>query len=137
MFKYGRASLQRLASSHPDLQKVMMKVIDRYDVTIVCGHRSELDQKDAYDKGLSQVLFPNSKHNSFPSLAIDVAPYITAEGEIPWSDTEAFAKMAGYIMAVADMEGVSLRWGGDWDGDNRTDDENFRDRPHFELKQPY
>ena len=137
MAKFGKSSASRLESCHPDIQQVMNKVIEHYDCTIVCGHRGKADQDKALADGLSQLPFPKSKHNTFPSLAVDVAPYITADGEIPWQDTEAFAKLAGYILAVADMEGVSLRWGGDWDSDNRTDDEKFRDRPHFEIKQPY
>ena len=36
-------------------------------------------------------------------------------------------------MGVADMLGVSIRWGGDWDKDYDEKDERFRDLPHFEL----
>jgi hypothetical protein len=28
---------------------------------------------------------------------------------------------------------VKLRWGGDWDSDKDTKDQNFNDLPHFEL----
>lgn len=134
---FGKASRERLETCHLDIQNVMNAVIEKYDITIVCGYRNEEDQEKAYRDKLSQVRFPDSKHNTFPSLAVDVAPYITADGEIPWEDGEAFAKMAGYILATADSMGVSLRWGGDWDGDNRTDDEKFRDRPHFEIIQGF
>jgi peptidoglycan L-alanyl-D-glutamate endopeptidase CwlK len=38
------------------------------------------------------------------------------------------------MFAAAAELGVSLRWGGDWDGDGSRRDHSFIDLPHFELK---
>ena len=69
-----------------------------------------------------------SKHNSFPSLAVDVAPY-----PINWSDKERFYFFAGYVKATADQMKIKIRWGGDWDGDTKVRDQTFMDLPHYEL----
>ena len=41
---------------------------------------------------------------------------------------------AGFILGVASQLDISLRFGGDWDGDRKTDDQTFNDLFHFELK---
>jgi len=38
-----------------------------------------------------------------------------------------------YIEAGKIGQSVGLRWGGDWNGDGRSDDERFLDLPHYEL----
>jgi len=45
---------------------------------------------------------------------------------------EHYCLMAGHMMAFAESEGFSLRWGGDWDQDDDLFDNNFDDLPHFE-----
>jgi peptidoglycan L-alanyl-D-glutamate endopeptidase CwlK len=37
------------------------------------------------------------------------------------------------MLMAAVEEGVTIRWGGDWDSDGEYDDEKWRDGPHFEL----
>ena len=99
----------------------LQRVLDRamsyqiMDFTIVCGHRNEAAQNEAYSVGNSTKQWPNSKHNSFPSIAVDVAPW-----PIDWKDNLAFARLSGIIEAAASEEGVALRWGGDWDRDWET-----------------
>lgn len=129
MPKFGRTSRARLETCHPDLQRVFNEVIKTWDCSILCGHRSEADQNAAYSKGASKLKFPKSKHNQYPSIAVDVAPY-----PIDWNDLGRFYMFAGYVHRVAEEMGVSLRYGGDWDGDSRTTDQKFNDLPHFELK---
>jgi len=41
--------------------------------------------------------------------------------------------MAGRICQEADRLGVPIRWGGDWDRDDRTSDNKFNDYVHFEV----
>jgi len=100
------------------------------DFTILEGYRGEEKQNEAFDTGRSQLRYPESKHNTFPCLAVDIAPY-----PIDWQDTERFVLLAGVIKAVAHSLEVSdlIRWGGDWDRDGQMTDETFRDYPHFEL----
>lgn len=129
---FSQTSLDRLASCHPDLQKVMFRAIESTDFMVLCGHRGESDQTQAVRDGRSKVPWPKSKHNTMPSVAVDVAPY-----PIDWSDRERFAYLAGVIQAAADIMGIKIRWGNDWDGDGqmvpRDPDERLSDMPHFEL----
>ena len=48
---------------HEDLQKIFKYVIAFFDHTIICGHRTEEKQNQAYKKGYSKLKYPNSKHN--------------------------------------------------------------------------
>jgi len=136
---FSKTSKGRLATCHPDLQLIFNTAIKTVDCSVFCGHRSKANQNKAFDNGLSQVQYPNSKHNSFPSMATDGGPYFIELKNTDWEDHKAFAVFAGYLLRIADelLEKKEithrLRWGGDWDGDGRTSDETFVDLPHFEL----
>lgn len=129
MPKFGKRSFEKLETCHPSIQEVMIEAIKSGpDFTIICGHRNESDQNNAYYNGNTQLLFPRSKHNKMPSMAIDIAPY-----PIDWDKIPSFIYLAGYVMGVADKLGIKLRWGGDWNQNYDQSDERFRDFPHFEL----
>lgn len=132
MAKFGAASLRQRETLCTELQQVLDEVIIVFDFSILEGFRDEERQNRAYARGLSQVRWPNGKHNKLPSDAVDIAPW-----PIDWSNKEAatqrFVYLAGWVMATAAMLGISLRWGGDWDGDRDTRDEKFRDLGHFEV----
>jgi hypothetical protein len=128
MPKFGNSSATRLATCHPDLQKLFNEVIKNYDCTILQGHRSKEEQDEFFRTGRSKVQYPNSKHNSSPSMAVDVVPY-----PIDWNDWNRFYHFAGYVKGVADSLGIRIRSGIDWDGDNDFNDNTFNDAPHFEL----
>ena len=129
MPKFGRTSRKRLDTCHKQIQKLFEEVVKGYDCSIVCGHRGEKEQNEAYQKGNSQVMFPNGRHNSLPSKAVDVAPY-----PIDWEDRDGFILFAGYVLGVASHLGMNVRWGGDWDGDFDLSDNEFDDLVHFEMK---
>lgn len=131
---FSQKSLDKLATCHPKLQSVANKVIERFDCTVVTGHRSGKDQDEMFRTGLSRVKYPHSKHNRRPSDAMDLAPYKTGFG-IDWGDTHLFYLFAGYVLATAHSLGVELRWGGSWDGDWDLHDQRFNDLIHFELKE--
>jgi hypothetical protein len=128
MPKFGTSSLTQRATLHPDLKRLVDEVIKHVDFSITCGYRNQADQDAAVAKGLSQVKFPNGKHNTLPSKAMDVAPY-----PINWNDAEAFTLLAGVFFGVAAVLGIKLRLGADWDGDFNTLEHSFKDRPHIEL----
>jgi peptidoglycan L-alanyl-D-glutamate endopeptidase CwlK len=114
------------------------EVVKTYDCTIVCGHRNEADQNKAYNEGLSEKKWPESKHNTTPSLAVDVMPYLPQVG-IDWKDEKALYLFIGKVMVIAhqlwlngDMA-YKVRFGADWDGDGRTRDQTFHDAGHCEL----
>lgn len=125
---FSKLSEQRLATCDPRLQRILREAIKSVDFTVLCGYRTEEEQEDAFRSGRSTVHFPNSKHNTIPSSAVDIAPY-----PVDWKDTARFARLAGYIERIAHEQGVRIRWGGDWDQDWQTSDERFVDMPHIEL----
>lgn len=144
-FKFGTRSKKNLESVHPDLQEVMDIAIANtpIDFMVICGWRSKDEQDKLFAQGLSKVRYPDSKHNHSytdantgnlrpQSLAIDFVPYRSGS-PVDWSDTHAFAVIAGVMMAAAKSHGKTLRWGGDWDMDGSTKDQSFMDWGHVEL----
>jgi hypothetical protein len=113
MYKYGKTSRARLNTCHPILQEIFNEAIKVMDISILCGHRDEEAQRDAFKQGNSKVQYPNSKHNSTPSMAVDAAPYWKG---IDWEDKRPFYYLAGIILAIAHDKGYNIRWGGDWNG---------------------
>ena len=128
MSKFSARSESRLFTCDKRLQKLFNKVVEEFDCTIIEGHRDEERQNEMFRTGKSQLKFPDGKHNSIPSKAVDVAPY-----PIDWNDREYFTYFAGYVKGIAATMGIKIRWGGDWDGDWQVKDNNFDDLPHFEL----
>ena len=131
MPKFGNTSLTRLKTCDQELQLLALAVVKTFDCTVVCGHRTEAEQTKAYNNGKSKLKYPDSKHNSFPSKGIDLAPYISGKG-IVWDANQCYF-FAGYVLATAKMLGINIRWGGDWDSDMDVNDQNFNDLVHFEL----
>ena len=131
MPSFSKISEQRLATCDQRLQAILREAIQHVDFSVLCGHRGRDEQEEAYRTGKSKARWPNSKHNTLPSVAVDVAPY-----PVDWKDTARFARLAGYLERIAQEQGVRIRWGGDWDMDGRTNDERFIDMPHIELVDP-
>ena len=129
MAKFGKKSKMVLSTCEDDLQKVFNEVIKHVDCSVIEGHRSEKRQNELFKKGFTKVKYPNGRHNSYPSRAVDVVPY-----PIDWDDRERFHLFAGFVLATARSMGITLRWGGDWNMNFQVDDNKFDDFPHFELK---
>lgn len=125
---FGDASKRRLAELHPDLQRVCLEVIEHFNFTIVCGHRGEIDQNMAFEQGRSKLRWPDGKHNTLPSNAMDLMYF-----PIDWEDTKGAILFAGFVLGTARQMGIGLRWGGDWDRDWSLKNNRFNDYPHFEL----
>ncbi len=125
---FSSRSLNNLATVHPILREILYEALEVMDFVVLCGYRDEKAQNEAYENGTSKLQYPNSVHNTQPSRAVDVAPY-----RIDWDDTLAFARLAGIIECLASQRGYRIRWGGDWDGDHRSNDQTFNDLGHFEL----
>lgn len=131
MPQFSANSKKRLAGCHPDLQRLFETVIKNYDCTIICGRRTPAEQARLYEIGRTKVRV--SKHNSLPSMAVDVAPWHQQKPHIRWDDLHSFYHFVGYVLATADQMGIKIRCGADWDGDNDIHDQRFHDLPHFEL----
>ena len=128
MPKLSKRSLEKLNTCDARLVLVCKHVIENYDFTVLEGHRSPERQEELFRQGKSKLRGGQSKHNSSPSIAVDIAPY-----PIDWEDTKRFYLLAGFMFQAAAELGVKLRWGGDWDGDWEHNDQSFIDLPHFEL----
>lgn len=128
MPKFSKISEDRLSTCHPDIQKVWREVIKYYDCICICGHRGEQEQNEAFESKKSHLKWPESAHNKFPSMAIDSVPY-----PLNWKDENQMRVFAGFVLGVATMMGIKLRWGGDWNRDWNVDENKFNDFPHFEL----
>ena len=133
MPKFGKSSRARLDTCHPKLIALFEEVIKEYDCTVLEGHRDRDRQNEMLRTGRSKLGWPKSKHNSKPSIAVDVVPY-----PINWKNTKRMTHFAGYVFGIANRMGIKLRWGGDWNtnafvADGGLDDQGFFDLPHFEM----
>ena len=120
MPSFSHASASKLDTCDKPLQDLFNEVIKHWDCTILEGHRGEEAQMLAYQEGKSHAKWGQSKHNSSPSKAVDVAPY-----PVDWNDIERFKQFGQFVKGLAIGMGISIRWGGDF--------HNLHDYPHFEL----
>lgn len=125
---FSRRSLDNLATAHPNLRRLFIEVIKYFDCAVIESYRTLEKQRRLYDIGKSLTL--RGKHNMKPSMAVDVAPY-----PIEWENTERFRYFGGFVMGIAKMMWIPIRYGGDWGGTNMLKQENFIDLVHFELSE--
>lgn len=136
MPRFSTKSKTRLATCNHHLQILFNEIIKHRDCTILCGKRDKELQDRAFFAGVSKVRYPGSKHNSTPSDAVDVAPYINGRACF---DTNNCRMFAGYVMGFADAMNLGgrircrIRSGADWDRDGDVHDQTFHDLCHFEV----
>ena len=130
---FSERSVTKLRTCDPLIVKLFLDVVSDFDCTILCGHRSQLEQDEAYHRGLSQLTFPNSKHNVNPSKAVDVVPYFSQKPHIRWDDLQSFCFFAGAVLGIASQKGIHIRWGGNFNMSDDIHSNKFVDMPHFEL----
>jgi hypothetical protein len=144
--------MTHLSSCERDIQTIFMEVIKYVDCTIVEGHRNAERQHEHWSKGRilkkdkdtkiranwentspkDQVTTKDgyekvSKHQSFPSVAVDVVPYPTM-----WSDNDALIELRGVIKWVQ----LKLMSEGKIDKfiDNGADLWKGFDKPHWQIR---
>ena len=120
MPRYSSVSQGRLDTCIPELRLVFNEVILVKDCSILCGHRGMNEQQRLFRTGKSQLDWPESKHNSFPSRAVDVVPY-----PVDWEDLLDFEILAAIAFEIAQKKGIALEWGGNW--------KSFKDYPHWQV----
>ena len=126
MVEFSQASKAKLATCHPDLQRLFNRVNELWPCTIISGQRTAEEQKALVASGASKRL--DSMHVRSPSLAVDATP-----DPLDWKDTFRFYYFGGFVLGIAESMDIKVRWGGDWDGDMQIKDQNFNDLVHFEL----
>lgn len=141
MPKFGNKSLSILQNAHPELRRVLNEAIKYFDFSVIESVRTQEQHEANVKAGKTKTTWEKSKHRArldnegrMTSWAVDIAPY-----PCDWSDKASFALMAGYVLGIAAVlhrQGFlthKLRWGGDWSGDGKTNDERFYDGPHIEM----
>ena len=138
MAKFGKTSQARLDTCHPLQRELWGEVIKVFDCSILCGHRPMEEQNALffnYHPPRTRCMWPDSKHNSLPSIAVDAGPYYTERPHIRWDkkSLHRWYYFGGRVVEIARHLGIPIRWGGDWDGDTYVLDQSLMDLPHFEL----
>jgi peptidoglycan L-alanyl-D-glutamate endopeptidase CwlK len=129
----GRRSKGELATCCDDIQNVIRLYMEwqLMDCTVVEGHRDKATQNKYFAENKSRIKFPKGKHNTQPSNAVDIAPYIN--GAISWKRVHCIY-LAGGLVSAGRCLGINIRWGGNWDMDGEPiTDQNFQDLVHFEV----
>ena len=116
-FRFSSRSLERLRTCHADLVLLMTEAIADPD----CPSDFSV---------LEGLRWPQSRHNSTPSMAVDVAPYV--DGGVTW-DWAYYYPLADHVKRTwnrLSLEGATtgghhLTWGGDW--------ATLKDGPHWQL----
>lgn len=137
--------MYKLMSCNDKLQQLFQEVVKHQDCTVLFGHRGEAEQNQLFADKKSEKKYPDSKHNSMPSNAIDIAPYPIPEGwgdlkgqttkarDLDWKERVKFYEFAAIVRYEAARMGIKIRCGADWDGDGDYRDQTFDDLVHFEL----
>ena len=131
MPQFSANSRQRLLTCDSRLIEVCSDAIQYFDFSVVFGHRSNEEQDRLYAQGrtapgeiVTHLRGGQSIHNTDPSRAVDLAPWVPGRG-IVWDDVGLFHELYGVILCCASRRGIEIEWGGHW----RT----FKDRPHFQV----
>ena len=136
------------------IQIIVRKVLKRVDIGVTCGHRGEKEQNLQYAEGDSFLKFPDSKHNSVPSKAVDLVIY-HPEFKYLWGNSDAITAIAHsksiaistvwrwYYMQYARLDtlmqleaehlGIKLVWGGKWQHTDDLLDNKLEDLFHWEI----
>lgn len=138
MSAFGVRSRANLAGVHPTLVRILSEVTEFFDCTILGGTRTVEEQKQNVAKGLSKTM--NSLHivqEDGYGHAVDVAPNPQQWDNSPPSGLTKYeveqVAFLFFVKGYAKAQGVELRIGADWNGNNLTQDNTFNDLDHIEL----
>lgn len=142
-YTLGKKSLENFKTLHPDLQTILAELIRVYDFSIIEGYRTLETQQQYFKDGKSKLdgINQKSKHQSYPSLAVDIMPYKKGTNAFSGDelDNRRFYMMMGMVKAISNKLLIAgeithkVRFGLDWDGDDTFKDQTFHDLPHVEL----
>lgn len=132
----GKTSLSKLNGVDEKLVRVVKRAASLIDTandfSVEEGLRTRARQLWLYAQGRTRkgkkvTWTLKSKH--IEGKAVDLVPY-PERWEAPLSRFDAIAKA---MFEAAKLEGVSIRWGADWDRDGKKREKGEYDSPHFEL----
>lgn len=121
-------SRERLEGVDTRLVAVVYRAVEytRQPFQVTEGLRTLTRQRQLVAAGASKTL--RSRH--LTGHAVDVVAMLGSR--ISW-EFALYLPIRDAMFRAADQLGITLRWGGDWNGNGRTNDESFSDCPHFEL----
>lgn len=130
MSAFGKKSMTVRATLHEDLRRVLDEAIksNYFDFSLIEGIRTPDRQNELYASGESKAKAGESAHNYNKSFAVDLVPYPSR-----YTDGQAMLLLAGHIISTAEILGIKLTCGCDWDRDGMVIDTGFKDFWHFEL----
>ena len=94
--------------------------------------------------------WPQSLHNTLPSLAVDIVPFIDGKSDFDdirqiYYNAGRFVALFNYLSRTLNWDGgqffligkrpPNIRWGGDFNCNAITRDTSFHDAYHFELRK--
>lgn len=129
----NKRSEENLREVTPKLVSFWKRVNEVYAITVIEGKRSKARQMELFKTGKSKKT--DGKHCTEPlAEATDVCP-----SDFNWSRADKFDELkklyylAGIVKMVAIEMGLTIRWGGNWDGDSDFSDQTFNDLVHYEI----
>tara|TARA_B100000965_G_scaffold87442_1_gene70901 strand:- start:2244 stop:2714 length:471 start_codon:yes stop_codon:yes gene_type:complete len=113
-FKLSQRSFQKLAGVDERLQEAVKIAIQhtKIDFGVICGMRSESEQRALYEKGASKTL--KSRH--LEGKAVDLMAYIQLEdgsSRASW-EVKVYDEICDAMKIGATEVGVPIRWGSAW-----------------------
>ena len=121
MYKWSKSSAERLLTCDTNLILLFNTVLLHRDCTILDGHRDEERQNQYYKEGKSKLPWDKSKHNRFPSKAVD-ARFCPYNPDLDDDNREKWMEFRGFVYGIAAQLGIKLSKTIQWD------------LPHFELR---
>ena len=108
-FKLSQRSLDKLEGVHPDMVKCVTSAIEwsKVDFGVICGMRTEAEQRELVDKGASQTMA--SKH--LEGLAVDLMAYCGSRAS--W-ELNLYDDIADAMAKAAKTHNVAIKWGAAW-----------------------
>lgn len=137
MPRFGKRSKERLRGVDSRLREVLEEVVKHYDITVIEGLRSAERQRKLFADGKSKLDGVTRKSNHQLGRAVDIAAY-----PIDFEATKDFYYLAGMMQMASKKLGYTIRWGGDWNQDQRFSGrtkradktQRFDDLVHFEIR---
>jgi peptidoglycan L-alanyl-D-glutamate endopeptidase CwlK len=136
MYSFGKTSLLKLTTCHPDIQRVLKECIKYMDFSVIEGLRTAEKQQEYFNKGLSQIdgiqkkSYHQDTYGDGYSRAVDIVPFHS--GMQQWNDAKAFKRLTKIVFSISQKMLYNqqikhyFEAGYLWS--------NFKDDPHWQIK---
>lgn len=133
MFVFGKRSKKKLKNVNEVVKRVCKRALaeSTVDFSVIDGFRTQEQQKEMYDKGVSELDGTNKISDHQTGMAIDVIPVLKDKNIWDTEDLEvrsAWLEVGRAMMRAARLEGVQAEWGITYNISGG------RDWPHFSIK---